>query len=149
MLLKIICICLTMMVTALSGIAEVPKEGTPLLEHLNDPLLLMFAERFEEDFPVAVLVRHDGEASGIPVRETNPETIRRVFEALCHITVLEEWPESAHTDDYLNYYFELADGSMIYGFTFQGGMLLGAWAELHVITGFDALQSILHDPGFW
>ncbi|MCL2544442.1 MAG: protease inhibitor I42 family protein [Clostridia bacterium] len=125
----------------------VSKEGVPLLEYLDDPALTAFAERFDEDFPVSVSVRHDGEASGTPVTVTDPEVIRAVFEALGNIVVLGEWPVSGHTDDYLNYYFEMADGRIMYGFEFQGGMLLDAWMGLHEIIGFDALQNALPSPG--
>ena len=121
--------------------------GIPLLEHLNDQALLIFAENFENDFPLSVSVRSDGEASGVPVTVTEPEVIRAVFEALCSITVLGEWPESGHTDDYLNYYFEMPNGSFIHGFVFQNGMLLDGWLGLYEITGFDALQEVLPAPG--
>lgn len=123
------------------------QPGIPLFEHLNDPALAAFAQSFEANFPVSVSVRHDGEASGTPVTVTAPETIRAVFEALRQITVLCEAPVSGHTDDCLNYYFEMADGSVVYGFQFQDGMLLDEWMGLHVITGFDALQEALADPG--
>jgi len=129
--------------------ADLPQEGLPLLEYLNDPILIAFAENFEEDFPISVSVRHDGEASGTPTTVTDPETIRAVFEALRNITVLGDWPVSGHTDDYLNYYFEMPDGKFVYGFEFQDSMLLDSWMGLHEITGFDTLQRALPDPGVW
>jgi len=124
-----------------------PKVGVPLLEYLNDPVLTTFAEHFDEDFPMSVAVRYDGESSGTPFTVTDPEIIRAVFEALRNIIVVGEWPASGHTDDYLSYYFEMADGRSIYGFEFQDGMLLDARMGLHEIVGFDALQSVLSDPG--
>jgi predicted secreted protein len=123
-----------------------PKEGIPLLEYLNDKALTTFAEHFDEDFPVSVSVRYDGESSGTPFTVTDPEIIRAVFEALRNIIVVGEWPASGHTDDYLNYYFEMADGRRIYGFEFQDGMLLDARMGLHEIIGFDVLQNVLLDP---
>ena len=133
----------------ISDPAGLPQEGIPLLEYLNDPILIAFAENFQEDFPVSVSVRHDGEASGTPVTATDSETIRAVFEALVNITVWGEWPVGGHTDDYLNYYFEMFGGRMIYGFEFQNGMLLDSRMGLHEITGFDTLQRALPDPGAW
>lgn len=137
-----------------SGIYTIPGNGeessTSLLEFLNDPALFTFAERFEEDFPVSVSVCHDGEASGVPVTSTDPQTIHGVFEALCQITVLGEWPLSSQEDDYLQYSFAMANGSVIHGFQFQDGMLLHGWkASLYQIAGFDALQEVLADPGLW
>ena len=123
------------------------RSGVPLFEYLNDTALISFADNFENDFPLSVSVRYDGEASGEPVTVTEPEVIRMVFEALSNITVLGEWPESGHTDDYLNYYFEMPNGNIIRGFVFQDGMLLDEWMGLHEITGFDALQEALPDPG--
>jgi len=124
-----------------------PQDGVPLLAFLDNPALTAFAEHFEEDFPVSVAVRHDGEASGVPVVVTDPEIIRAVFESLRNITVIGEWPVSGHTDDYLNYYFEMTDGRSIYGFVFQSGMLLDETMGLHVITGFDMLQRALPAQG--
>lgn len=123
--------------------------GIPLFEYLADPVLTALALNFETDFPVSVSVRHDGEAGGSSVTVTDPETIRAVFEALCQITVLGEWPVSGHTDDYLYYYFEMTNGRVIYGFEFQSGMLLDGGLGLHEITGFDALQRALPDPGLY
>jgi hypothetical protein len=120
-----------------------------LFAFLDDPALFAFANSYETDFPTSVSVRHDGEASGTPVTVTDPDTIRAVFEALCQITVLREWPGSDTTDDYLNYYFEMADGRVIYGFGFQRGMLYHDWMRLYEISGFDALQKALPDPGLW
>lgn len=126
---------------------DVKGAGVPLFEHLANPVLTAFAMNFETDFPVSVSVRHDGEAGGTPVTLTDPETVRAVFVALRQITVLGQWPASGHTDDYLNYYFEMADGRVIYGFEFQDGMLLDEGLGLYEITGFDALQRALPDPG--
>lgn len=126
--------------------ATAGKSVAARFEYLDDPLLTAFAMNFEADLPVSVSVRHDGEAGGIPRVATDPETIHAVFDALRQITVLGEWSASGHTDDYLNYYFEMADGSMIYGFEFQDGMLLDNELGLHVITGFDGLQLALPDP---
>jgi len=132
------------------AINEVPETADlPLLEYLNDPILIAFAENFDKDFPISVSVRHDGEASGTPVTVTDSETIRAVFEALQKITVLGKWPVSGHTDDYLYYYFEMPDGRMIYGFEFQDGMLLDSRMGLYEIKGFDMLQYALPDPGAW
>lgn len=121
--------------------------GVPLFDYLDDPVLTAFAMNFEIDFPISVSVRHDGEAGGTPVAVTDPAIIREVFHALRQITVLGAWPTSAHTDDYLSYSFELADGKVIYGFVFQEGMLLDKWMGLYEITGFDTLQRALPDPG--
>ena len=98
--------------------------GVPLFEYLDDPTLSAFAANFEADFSVSVSVRYDGEAGGMPLTVTDSETVRAVFDALCQITVLGEWPVSGHTDDSLHYCFEMANGSVIYGFEFQDGMLL-------------------------
>jgi len=122
------------------------KLGVPLLEFINKPSLIEFAENFDNNFPVSVSVRHDGEASGEPVTATDPDVIRSVFDALCNITVLEEWHESGATDDYLNYYFEMPNGDMIWDFVFQKGMYLDGWMGLYVITGFENLQEALKDP---
>lgn len=124
----------------------IKEAGVPLFEYLADPALVAFAMNFETDFPISVSVRHDGEAGGIPVTATDPETIRAVFEALRQMTVLGEWPASGHTDDYLNYYFEMANGSEIYGFAFQDGMLLDGGLGVYEISGFEALQRALPDP---
>lgn len=127
----------------------VAEAGVPLFEYLDDPALTAFARSFETNFPVSVSVRHDGEAGGIPVTVTDPGTIRAVFEALRQMTVLDEWPVSGHTDDTLYYYFDMAISEEIYGFEFQDGMLLDGGLGLHEITGFDALQRALPDPGFY
>lgn len=124
------------------------KQGVPLFEYLNDSALTAFAENIETDFPVSVTVHHNGWAGRAPHTATDPETIRAVFEALRGITVLDEWPTSAHTDDELIYTFQMADGSTIQGFAFQDGMLLDEWMGLHELTGFNELQQALPDPGF-
>ena len=124
-------------------------EGVPLIVFLNDPVIRAFTENFEKDFPVSVSVRHDGEASGIPVTVMDSGTIRAVFEALIKINVLGKKPESGTTDNYLHYYFEMADGNVIYGFVFQNGMLLDSRLGLHEIAGFEALQQALPDPGMF
>jgi len=120
-----------------------------LFEFLDDPELSLFVEDFEADFPVSVSVRHDGEAGGVPLTVTDPEIIRAVFEALREISILGEWQESGHTDDSLNYYFEMADGRIIGGFVFQDGKLMDEWMGLYEIFGFDELQDALPDPGMW
>lgn len=117
------------------------RVGTPLFEYLNNPEITAFAENFAEDFPVSVSVVYESITGGIPYTVTNPEVIRAVFDALAGITVLAE-VGAAHTDDYLNYYFTMADGRIIRGFEFQQGRLVDRWA-VHAISGFDALTRVL------
>ncbi len=126
---------------------SVVEGGVPLFWFLDDLTVSWFVDNIKTNFPVSVSVRHDGEGSGEPVTSTDPATIQAVFDALCNISVLEENVKNGHTDDYLNYYFTLADGTVISGFEFQDGMLLDAWMGLYEITGFDALQRALPDPG--
>ncbi|MDL2238436.1 hypothetical protein LJC56_11540 [Christensenellaceae bacterium OttesenSCG-928-K19] len=120
-------------------------EGTPLFEYLDDPQILLFAENFEDNVPVSISVLYQTEAGGEPYTVTDEETIRSVFEALQSMMVLGE-AGSGHTDDYLNYYFEMADGTIIGGFEFQGGMYLDSRMGLHEVTGFAQLQATLSYP---
>jgi hypothetical protein len=123
---------------------EKPIARVSLFEYIGDDAAA-FAERFEEDFPVSVSVRHDTIASGYPYEVKDEETIRAVFEALKNMVVISD-NGSAHTDDYLIYRFTTADGDQ-YSFEFQQGCYLGdGGGRLLGVEGFGALEAALSVP---
>lgn len=129
--------------TQTSAATQEPKIDTTLFEFIGSEKLMTFAENFEENFPVSVSVLYQSVDGGEPYYATDEATIRAVFEALSRMVVLEEagW---GHTDDYLNYYFEMPDGSTIGGFSFQGGKYLGPRMNLYKVSGFSELYSTLN-----
>lgn len=121
-----------------NGLTRMPIK-MPLFDfYANEPGVTAFAENFETDFPVSVTVQYSTVAGGEPVTVTDEQTIRAVFEALSNITVLDE-AGGGHTDDELDYYFTMQDGSTV-GFTFQEGMLMDDRMMCYNITGFGDLQ---------
>lgn len=106
--------------------------------YMNDPEIAAFVENFETDFPVSVSVRYQTVAGGEPVTATDEQTIRAVFDALSNMMVVDE-AGGGHTDDYLDYYFTMQDGSTV-GFTFQEGMLLDDRMMRYNVKGFRELE---------
>jgi len=106
-----------------------------------------FAENFKSNFPVSVSVLYQNVGGGQPYTVTDEKMIRDVFEALKNIEVVEE-NGMAHTDDYLTYYFTMADNSSIQ-FTFQSGCYIGRRDNLLSLTGFGALSAALDYPPDW
>ena len=124
---------------AITGCAKTPESPTevPLFEFCG---ITQFADNFETDFPISVSVVHNTIESGTPIIVNSETTIRAVFEALRGITVGGE-NGSAHTDDHLQYWFTMQDGSRL-GFSFQQGQLMRG-NSLYKITGFGKLTSAL------
>ena len=113
------------------------EPGMPLFDYLK---VREFANNFEKDFPVSVSVCHTTVAGGEPYTSDSESTIRAVFDALDGITVGNE-AGSAHTDDYLDYWFTMSDGRTIM-FEFQQGKLI-VGGGVYELTGFGALSAAL------
>jgi hypothetical protein len=123
------------------------SNGTPLFAYLNNPDVYALDANFETDFPVSVSVLYQNVGGGSPYTATDEATIRAVFAALKNISVTGE-AGSAHTDDYLTYYFTMADGGGM-EFTFQSGCYIGHNETLLSLEGFNALAEALSYPPDW
>ncbi|MDR0840368.1 MAG: hypothetical protein LBN26_03150 [Christensenellaceae bacterium] len=121
--------------------------GTPLFEYLNNPAIHALDANFETDFPVSVSVLYQNVGGGSPYTVTDEATIRAVFAALKNLSVTGEGG-FAHTDDYLTYYFTMADGGSMQ-FTFQSGCYIGHNETLLSLEGFRALTEALSYPPDW
>jgi len=110
------------------------QEGSPLLAFCGAQEIV---ERTDGDPPSRASVCHYTVAGGTPFVAEDEATARRVVDALANMTVYapDGW---GHTDDYLVYSVEWADGTS-FSVTFQQGMLLGNRDELYPVSGFDAL----------
>ena len=99
------------------------------------------ADRIGVDPPSCASVCHYTVAGGTPYVVYDEAIVQHVADALSSIIVYEAdgW---GHTDDYLVYSLEWADGA-VFTVTFQGGMLLGHKDELYPVMGFDALVQAL------
>ncbi len=129
-------------------VEEVGQAGIPLFAFISDPDVSALASGFEACPPASVSVVHAGELSGTPVVSSDPEVVRAVFHALSEITVLGESDQGTWLDDELIYRFMDAGGAVVAAFLFQDGRLLDNRLNKYDITGFDALQAVLPDPGF-
>jgi hypothetical protein len=119
----------------LSGRLPINTEnGTPLFAFCNAQGII---EKLEAELPIRAAVCYDTVAGGLPYTAEDEAIIRRVADALSGITVYEA-RGGGHTDDYLYYYIEWADGTA-FGVIFQAGMLLNDRDELYAVTGLEAL----------
>ena len=152
-LLLIICLFGAMCVCMLSACDKTPEEEPPIIDdwviESGVPLfdyckVREFSNNFENDFPVSVSVCHTTVGGGEPYSTDSESTIRAVYDALAGITVGNE-AGSAHTDDYLDYWFTMSDGRTV-TFEFQQGKLI-VGGGLYELTGFGALTAALAPRG--
>ena len=112
--------------------------GTPLLQFCGGEALTacMAAE-----LPSLATVCYSTVAGGQTYATLDAGSIQRTVEAMSAIRV---FPSDAggHTDDYLDYTLQWADGTVFY-VTFQRGKLMGGMMELYPLSGYEALLCAL------
>ena len=110
------------------------KNGISLFAFLENQALV---EHLAAELPVRATVCYSNIGGGIPYATENKIILRKLMEALAGITVFDA-DAGMHTDDYLDYSFEWADGTA-FAMTFQKGKLIGVDMGAHPVAGFEGL----------
>ena len=140
--LLLILLCALMLFT---GCKPAPVQSVALLDFLGNAALNDFIAQFESNFPQGVVACYQTVAGATYNTANDAVTIQSVIDALINMQVQGK-KGSGHTDDYLTYYFVLADGTTVGNITFQTDMLLSDIMDLYEVTGYGALVNALPPP---